>query len=127
MSTENWYQLSHQDATIWQTCTGITSGFLLDHGLSRLRYQNSYVHTLDNILARLQEVANCVRDVQGKVTMIERLMDSSAQMDIKDKLAEALEIRSREGTVLEQIRQEAKNKAQELHITLTPEQLRTDV
>jgi hypothetical protein len=59
--------------------------------------------------------------------MIERLMDSSAQMDIKDKLAEALEIRSREGTVLEQIRQEAKNKAQELHITLTPEQLRTDV
>ena len=128
VSTENWYQLSHQDATIWQTCTGITSGFLLGHGLSRLRYQNSYVHTLDNILARLQEVANCVWDGQGKVTMIaKRFMDSSAQMDIKDKLAEALEIRSREGTVLEQIRQEAKNKAQELHITLTPEQLRTDV
>ena len=86
---------------------------------------------LDNILARLQEAANRVQDAQGKVTIIEkrlkRCTDSSAQMDIEDKLAEALEKRSREGTILEQIRQEAKNKAQELHITLTLEQLRTDV
>jgi dsRNA-specific ribonuclease len=58
---------------------------------------------------------------------LKRCTDSTAQMDIEDKLAEALEKQSREGTVLEQIRQEAKNKAQELHITLTLEQLRTDV
>jgi hypothetical protein len=89
---------------------------------------NSALH---NILARLQEAANRVQDAQGKVTIIEkrlkRCTDSSVQMDIEDKLTEALEKRSREGTILEQIRQEAKNKAQELNITLTLEQLRTDV
>jgi len=46
---------------------------------------------LNNILARLQEAANRVQDAQGKVTIIEkrlnRCTDSSAKMDIEDKLA----------------------------------------
>ena len=100
-------------------------------GSLELRMTQMSNSALDNILARLQEAANRVQDAQGKVTIIEKRLksctDSSAQMDIEDKLTEALEKRSREGTILEQIRQEAKNKAQELHITLTLEQLRTDV
>ena len=95
VSTENWYQLSHQDATIWQTCTGITSGFILDHGLSRHRYQNSYVHTggsIDSVGRRDSNQAECgsfalfVMTLTGRTVTIEANLFSTI-MDIKQLLS----------------------------------------